>query len=82
MSKTIGNYRILEVIAEGGFGKTYKAEHITTGSLVCIKHANNISQKDEDILIEEAKAIWNMRHYGIPVIRDIFKVNDSLILVR
>jgi serine/threonine protein kinase len=79
--KVVGNYRILEMIAEGGFGKTYKAEQITTNCPVCIKHANEISAQDEEILLEEAKAIWDMRHYGIPAMRDVFKIEDSLALV-
>ena len=79
--KIIGNYRIISLIAEGGFGKTYKAEHLLTNSLVCIKHANQISPEDEEILVQEAKAIWDMRHYGIPAMRDIIKIEDSPALV-
>ncbi|MBI2124876.1 hypothetical protein HYT92_03735 [Candidatus Pacearchaeota archaeon] len=65
-----GNYRVLELIGEGGFGKTYKGEHIMLKEPVCIKHAAYISQNDERILIEEAKTMWDLRHYGIPAMRD------------
>src|SRR5579862_6591138 len=37
--KIVDKYRILSVIAEGGFGKTYKAEHVEKNLPVCIKHA-------------------------------------------
>lgn len=78
----IGDYRILEQIAEGGFGKTYRGEHITLGMPVCIKHASSISPQDEKILISEAKSIWDLRHYAIPAIRNILKLEDgSLALV-
>ena len=38
----IGSYRVLESIAEGGFGITYKAEHLITKDLVCIKHCSMV----------------------------------------
>lgn len=78
----IGDYRILEEIAEGGFGKTYRGEHITLGTPVCIKHASRISPQDEEILINEAKSIWDLRHFAIPAIRNILRLEDgSLALV-
>ncbi len=75
--KVIGNYKIIEKIAEGGFGTTYKGEHIITGSPVCIKHAHEISSDDERILIDEARAVWDLRHYGIPPVRDVLKLEDG-----
>ncbi len=78
----IQNYRILAPIAEGGFGKTYKGEHVLAGELVCIKHCSRVSREDEKILIGEAKAIWDLRHYSLPVMRDLIKLDDgSLALV-
>jgi serine/threonine protein kinase len=80
--KVIGNYRIIEEIAEGGFGKTYRGEHTLLGTPVCIKHASRVSPQDEAILMGEAKAIWDLRHYAIPSVRDILKLEDgSLALV-
>lgn len=80
--KIIGDYRLLERIAEGGFGTTYKAEHRTTGCLVCIKHALEISAADEAMLLDEARSCWDLRHWGIPAMRDILKMpDDSLALV-
>lgn len=81
-NKIIGNYRILELIAEGGFGKTYKGEHIILKEPVCIKHAHYVSKLDEDILLNEAKSIWDLRHHSLPAMRDIVKMDDgSLALV-
>jgi serine/threonine protein kinase len=80
--KVVGEYRILEQIAEGGFGKTYKAEHITTGCFVCIKHASEVSDHDTEMLLDEARSVWDLRHWGIPAMRDIIKMPDrSLALV-
>jgi len=78
----IGDFRVLERIAEGGFGKTYKGEHLLLGTPVCIKHGLKISPQDEELLMEEARAIWDLRHFGIPAIRDIVKLEDgSLALI-
>jgi serine/threonine protein kinase len=79
--KIVNGYKILNVIAEGGFGRTYQAEQVISGLPVCIKHAHKISAYDEEILLEEARAIWDMRHYGIPAMRDIIKIEDALALV-
>lgn len=73
----IGSYRLLEKIADGGFGKTYKAEHILTGELVCIKQCNKINATYNQVLLEEAKAAWDLRHYSIPVMRDVLQLEDS-----
>jgi serine/threonine-protein kinase len=82
MPKTIGNYRILEQLAEGGFGTTYKAEHLISRCPVCIKHAHQISDADEKLLLAEAKTCWDLRHWGIPAMRDIIRFpDDSLGLV-
>jgi len=75
--KIIGNYRIIEQLAEGGFGKTYKGEHMIAEEPVCIKHGHYVSPQDELILIEEAKAIWDLRHFSIPTMRDILKLEDG-----
>jgi serine/threonine protein kinase len=75
--KTIGSYKVLNKIAEGGFGVTYKGEHITLGTPVCIKHASKVSPQDEAIILEEARTIWDLRHFGIPSIRDIFRLHDG-----
>jgi len=78
----VGNYRFIGRIAEGGFGTTYLAEHLVAGEKVCIKHCHQVSAILDQILIEEAKAIWDLRHYSLPVMRDFLRMDDgSLALV-
>lgn len=77
----IGNYRILEQIAEGGFGVTYRAVHEFLGEPVCIKHSINISPLDEALMLEEAKAVWDLRHWAIPAVRDIIRLNDGSVAI-
>lgn len=80
--KIIGSYRILKKIAEGGFGITYAAEHVFLKTPVCIKHASFVSPQDEELMKEEAKSIWDLRHWAIPAIREVVKLTDgSLALV-
>ena len=74
--EVVGEYRIVSSIAEGGFGQTYKAEHVVVGEPVCIKHCYNLDSFDEEILIEEAKIMWDLRHYSIPAIRGILRMPD------
>lgn len=78
----IGSYRVLESIAEGGFGATYKGEHIITKDPVCIKHCSMVSPAHDAILIQEMKSIWDLRHYAMPVMRDLERLDDgSLALI-
>lgn len=74
---TIGPYRIIKEVARGGFGTTYKAEHTLLGELSCIKLCSEISPASEDVLRQETKAIWNLSHYGLPVMRDLFRTEDD-----
>jgi len=73
----LGEFRIDSPIAEGGFGKTYKGTHLTVDEPVCIKHCSRISAADTAILIEEAKAMWDLRHYAIPAVRNLLKLDDG-----
>jgi serine/threonine protein kinase len=78
----IGDYKVIKLIAEGGFGKTYLGEQMLVGEKVCIKHALSVSPQDEEILVEETKAVWDLRHYAIPAMRNIVKLDDgSLALI-
>ena len=81
VGKMIGPYKLLNVIAEGGFGRTYKAEHSILGELVCIKDCSNVSLQDTQMLIDECKTTWDLRHYAIPAMRDLIKMNDGRVLL-
>jgi len=82
LGTVIGNVRILKEIAEGGFGTTYLGEHLITGEPVCVKHCHHVSAQSDEILIQEARAVWDLRHYSLPVMRDLVRLEDgSLALV-
>lgn len=79
--KQVGPYKVLSQIAEGGFGRTYKAEHTVLKELSCIKDCFNITPENTQILVDEAKAIWDLRHYALPTMRDLIQMDDGRVLL-
>mgnify|MGYP003393651181 CR=1 FL=1 len=78
----VGEYELLDLIAEGGFGKTYKAKHLELGQLACLKHPHEMTLADEKILSQEAQIMWNLSHHSIPAVRTLLRMpDDKLALV-
>ncbi|MDP3771237.1 MAG: protein kinase [bacterium] len=73
----IGSYRVLEQIAEGAIGITYRGEHAQTKLPVCIKHCAWLDADANAILEREATLMWDLRHFAIPAIRDIIRLPDG-----
>ena len=73
----IGDFRVLKPIAEGAFGTTYLGEHVRNHEPVCIKQCSRISPESEAILVNESKAMWDLRHFAIPVIRNLIPLDDG-----
>ena len=80
---TIGNYKIIRQIGEGGFGRTYEAEHILAPKIkACLKQSINITSEHAKILEREAELMAKIHHYSLPAFRDLIKDSDgSYILV-
>ena len=75
---SIGNYRILKKIGEGGFGLVYQAQHKLIGDHACLKQNKVASPVDAGILLEEAKLLWKLEdHHSIPSVKDIFEVEEN-----
>src|ERR1035437_1123536 len=81
VGKTIGQYTLLDQIAEGGFGRTYRAEHKVVKELVCIKDCSNVTLDDTGMLVEECKVLWDLRHYALPAMRDLIQLDDGRVLL-
>jgi len=81
VSNRIGNYRILKKISDGDLGTTYAAEHVILGTPVCLKHMTKVTEDAEKRMIEEATKMWDLRHYGLPAVRDLFVADGSVALV-
>jgi serine/threonine protein kinase len=73
----IGNYRIVRLIGEGGFGRTYEAMHTYLEERSCLKQNINMTPEDEALLRQEAKLLWNVHHHSLPAMRDYFKAPDG-----
>jgi eukaryotic-like serine/threonine-protein kinase len=75
-------YRIINKIAEGGVGETYRAEQTFTKGIVCIKHCSKVDPAYQQVLMDEATLMDNLHHYLIPGFRDAFILPDgSCVLV-
>jgi serine/threonine protein kinase len=81
LDNTIGPYKVIRKLAEGGFGRVYEARHTILGEKVCIKHSINISDYDKQLFLNEARAVWNLRHHSLPAVRDVMVLEDGSVAI-
>jgi predicted Ser/Thr protein kinase len=81
LGKIIEGFKIESVIATGGYGTTYKGVHVLTGGPVCAKHCSRISPEDTQVLIEETRALWDLRHYALPAARNLVQMPDQSVIL-
>lgn len=79
--KIIGSYEILKFLAEGAIGRTYVVRHLMTRKLAVLKACLEISPEHEEIMLNEAGAIWDIRHYAFPAIREVLKLDDGAVAI-
>ncbi len=78
----IGNYKILKVLGEGGFGKTYLAEHTILKKKVVIKQSHYKGAIAQEIMLNEATLLWDVNHWALPTVKDVFlSENDDLLII-
>ncbi len=70
--QTIGNYRLVEELAEGAFGRVYRAEHMyLTNRIAAIKllHTRINTEKERDDFLHEARILELFKHpHILPII--------------
>src|SRR6185295_2631403 len=80
IGQTIGNYKVVKQIGEGGMGVVYLAEHPIIGRRVAIKLLHITFARDADIVarfFNEARAIHLIGHENIVEILDFGQTTDG-----
>jgi len=75
IGRQIGNYRILEELASGSFGRVYRGVHIyLTTRIVAIKLLHRMylgSQKERESFLQEAQLLELLKHPHILPVYDV-----------
>jgi len=80
VGKTIGNYKVVQQIGEGGMGVVYLAEHPVIGRKVAIKLLHATFARDSETVarfFNEARAIHMIAHPNIVEILDFGQTTDG-----
>jgi serine/threonine-protein kinase len=75
-----GKYRPTAVIAEGGMGTVYEAEHLPSGRLVAIKALDPAYAGDPDVVRRfrrEARSVRSIGHPNICAIHEVGRLDDG-----
>ena len=78
------NYRILQIIGEGTYGKVFKAQEKETGRVVAIKKFKQREDEDSHVrktMMREIKVLKGYRHINIVNLRYVFREKGKLYLV-
>jgi serine/threonine-protein kinase len=82
IGRSIGNYKIVRVIGEGGMGTVYLAEHPMIGKRVAVKMLRPDLGTDPGLVsrfFQEARAVNEIRHPNIVDISDFGKTEDGIV---
>ena len=80
VGQTVGNYKVVQQIGEGGMGVVYLAEHPVIGRKVAIKLLHTSFARDAETVarfFNEARAIHMIAHPNIVEILDFGQTNDG-----
>jgi len=80
VNQTIGNYRVVSLLGEGGMGVVYLAQHPVIGRKVAIKLLHAVLARDTDIVsrfFNEARAIHMIAQENIVEILDFGQTTDG-----
>ena len=78
------NYRVLDVVGEGTYGKVFKAQERRSGRLVAIKRFKQAENEDAHVtktMNREIKILRDYKHANIVNLREVFKEAKKLHLV-
>ena len=78
------NYRILQIIGEGTYGKVFKAQEKETGRVVAIKKFKQREDEDSHVrktMMREIKVLKEFKHTNIVNLRHVFREKGKLYLI-
>ncbi|GMH41608.1 hypothetical protein BSKO_09518 [Bryopsis sp. KO-2023] len=77
------DYKVIDLIGEGSFGKVYKARRRFTGQTVAMKFIakNGKSEKDLDSLRQEIEILKDLKHDNIIQMLDSFETKSDFCVV-
>jgi serine/threonine-protein kinase len=81
---TLGSYRLLSILGEGGMGRVYLAEHTKLGRRVALKllRAEQASRKNAVTrFFQEARVVNRVRHRNIVDIPDLVELDDGTVFI-
>ena len=73
VGQTLGSFRVLSLLGEGGMGRGYLAEHVLIGRRAAIKVLAAEIAKNEEVVsrfFTEARAVNDIRHPNIVEVTD------------
>jgi serine/threonine-protein kinase len=76
----LGNYRLLDLIGQGGMGCVYQAEHVKLGRPVALKLLRDSHAERRDAVarfFQEARAVNKIRHRNIVDVTDFVELDDG-----
>ncbi len=74
-------YRIVKLLAQGGFGTLYRAWDTTLGRPCAIKENQDAAPEIQRQFLREAKILANLNHPNLPRVTDYFIQNQDQYLV-
>ncbi len=81
---TLGSYRIVSILGEGGMGKVYRAEQTNLGRAVVVKTLLPHLAGDAAVVARferEAKVVSGLRHPNIVQVLDFGRAKDGLLYI-
>jgi serine/threonine protein kinase len=84
IGKTIGHYKIVDKLGEGGMGAVYKAEDTTLNRLVAIKALSSHLLGNEEArerFVREAQAASSLNHANITTVHELLEDEDEQFIV-
>lgn len=75
--KIVGSYEVVKYLAEGALGRTYVVRHLITKKLAVLKACLEIGPEFDELMVNESSAIWDIRHYAFPAIREVTRLEDG-----